>query len=97
MSVRRAYVLCTRHKVWYYAQGVLVDEYLNQSLLLASACAFIKDVWAYVGPRRENLSSGVSEQQKRRPVCADSLISAFVIRLLESRRSRLAIREISDF
>ena len=41
---------------------------------------------------RENLSSEVCEQQRRRPACAPrSLISAFVIRLLKIIISRLAL------
>ena len=43
---------------------------------------------------RENLSSGVCEQQRRRP---DHLISAFVIRLLESVISKLATSKFLSF
>ena len=50
-------------------------------------------VWATT---RENLSSGVSEQQ-RADQAARILISAFVIQLLESITSRLATSEISIF
>ena len=42
---------------------------------------------------RENLSSGICEQHRRRPACAP----AFVIRLLKSIISRLATGEISIF
>ena len=44
---------------------------------------------------RENLSSGFAEQQRCRPAC--SLITPFVIRLLESVIYRLAAIEISIF
>ena len=50
-------------------------------------------IWAL---RRENLPLGVRGQQRRR-LCICSLISAFVVRLLESIISKLATREISLF
>ena len=51
-------------------------------------------IWA---PMRENLVLEVCEQQRHRPASASSLISAFVIRLLERIISKLATREISIF
>ena len=56
-------------------------------------------IWASM---RENLPSGGGggggEQQRGRPACATpSLISAFVIRLLESIIFKLATSEISIF
>ena len=58
------------------------------------------------GPQGKNLSSGVCEQHRRRPACASaqsdqrlcySLISAFVIRFVESITCQLTTGEISIF
>ena len=54
-----------------------------------------KVIWAST---QETLSSGVCEQHKHRPACAySSLISAFVIRFLESIKCKLATGEFSNF
>ena len=55
-------------------------------------------IWAFM---QENPSSGICEQQSRRPACAsgqtDDAISAFVIYLMECIISKFASREITIF
>ena len=73
------------------------DAYKDLPRLLASTenKQAAGNIWAL---SRENLSTGVCEQHRHRPACAEpSLISAFVFRLLGSIISKPASSKFSIF
>ena len=95
-------------KIWVLAlsgQGRLwldcADAQADLSLRLAHThfVGFVMSWLIYWASMWENLSSGVWEQQRRRPACTSVLTGHpyFVIHISESIISKLATRKISTF